>query len=221
MRIKEIAAHINNADIVVDIGSDHALLSLELIQNNKAKMVFNLEKNYQPYLCGLKNTKQYPTRIKNLMSDGLSKFDPNIVIDYCVIAGLGGLLMIEILKVAKNKINNLILVPNNNEALVRNFAFSNDWKCVLESYILDKKIVYPLIWLSKDPKYMSYQKKDISLGSFFDLYKQKNYLTFLENKLTSYRKFDELKNKNSTKYTLYLSLKNRISLCKLMLYLNI
>ncbi|MDE5775156.1 MAG: class I SAM-dependent methyltransferase, partial [Malacoplasma sp.] len=41
MRIREIANLINDGKIVVDVGSDHAQLSIFLISENRCKLVYN------------------------------------------------------------------------------------------------------------------------------------------------------------------------------------
>ncbi|MDE6894036.1 MAG: class I SAM-dependent methyltransferase, partial [Malacoplasma sp.] len=97
MRIREIANLINNTKIVVDVGSDHAQLSIFLISENRANLVYNIEKNDKPFLNSVNNTKKYKDKIINLKSDGFEKFDKSIEIDYCTISGMGSKTMIEIL----------------------------------------------------------------------------------------------------------------------------
>ncbi|MDE5545821.1 MAG: class I SAM-dependent methyltransferase, partial [Malacoplasma sp.] len=86
-RIREIANLINNAKIVVDVGSDHAQLSIFLISENRSDVVYNLEKNEKPFLNSVNNTKKYVNKIFNINSDGFEKFDKSLEIDYCTISG--------------------------------------------------------------------------------------------------------------------------------------
>ena len=88
MRINEIANLINDANICVDVGSDHANLSIILATEEKAKIIYNLEKNDGPLLNSINNTKQY-SNIKNVKSDGFKNFDSSLLIDYCTISGMG------------------------------------------------------------------------------------------------------------------------------------
>ncbi len=56
-KISFIASLINDENIVVDIGSDHAKLSQILVKENKAKKVINIEKNDGPLLNSINSTK--------------------------------------------------------------------------------------------------------------------------------------------------------------------
>ncbi|MDE7075374.1 MAG: class I SAM-dependent methyltransferase, partial [Malacoplasma sp.] len=149
MRIREIANLINNTKIVVDVGSDHAQLSIFLISENRANLVYNIEKNDKPFLNSVNNTKKYKDKIINLKSDGFEKFDKSIEIDYCTISGMGSKTMIEILCKCINKIKNIIVCPNNNEYLIRKFAYDNFYKIKKDFFIRENEIFYPIIWLSK------------------------------------------------------------------------
>lgn len=148
MRINEIANLINDANVCVDVGSDHANLSIILATEKKAKIIYNLEKNDAPLLNSINNTKQY-TNIKNIKSDGFKNFDSSLLIDYCTISGMGANTIVEILNGCKNKINNIIICPNNNYHLIREWAKINKWKIKFEKTILTKKIYYEIIWLTK------------------------------------------------------------------------
>ncbi|MDE7099842.1 MAG: class I SAM-dependent methyltransferase, partial [Malacoplasma sp.] len=103
MRIREIANLINDGKIVVDVGSDHAQLSIFLISENRCKLVYNIEKNEKPFLNSCNNTKKYKDKIINIKSDGFDLFDKSLEIDYCIISGMGSKTMIEILCKCTNK----------------------------------------------------------------------------------------------------------------------
>lgn len=151
MRIKEIASFIEKCQVVVDIGSDHALLSTTLIDNNQCSFVYNLEKNEQPFLNSVKNTskQKYLNKIINIKSDGFANFDSNLVIDYCVISGMGGKNIVDIISLCQNKVNYFLLCPNNNMPIIRNWAKKNNYKIVEEKTIVENKIYYEIILLSK------------------------------------------------------------------------
>ncbi|MDE7222003.1 MAG: class I SAM-dependent methyltransferase, partial [Ureaplasma sp.] len=53
-RLNKICQLINNANYVVDIGSDHAFLSIALIEQSRAKFVTNIEINKSPLNNGYK-----------------------------------------------------------------------------------------------------------------------------------------------------------------------
>lgn len=199
-RIESIANLINNAKIVVDVGSDHAKLSTILSSTDRAETIYNLEKNDKPFLNSVNNTKGFKNII-NIKSDGFSNFDKEIEIDYCTISGMGALTMIDILCKSNNKISNIILCPNNNEHLIRLFAHNNFYKIKKDFIVLDNEIFYSVIWLSKtEGVKASKSKKNLYCGN--SKLKKENlfYKEFLINKIKLLNNIDDLKNKNKTKY---------------------
>ncbi|MDE5553289.1 MAG: class I SAM-dependent methyltransferase, partial [Malacoplasma sp.] len=148
MRIRSIANRINNAQVTVDIGSDHALLSIFLINEKRSAIVYNIEKNEGPFNNSVKNT----TKIKNiinLMGDGLKNFDSSIHINYCVIAGMGAKTITQIIHESNNKVDYFITCSNNNYELIRKFAKENKFKIVFEETIKENGIYYEIICISK------------------------------------------------------------------------
>lgn len=200
-RLLEIANLINKTDLVVDLGSDHAQLSILLISQNKAKKVINIEKNIQPFNVGVKNTLKYKDRIENILSDGFDKIDKNIKIDYLVIAGMGAKNMVNIVSKSENKIDNIIFCPNNNEHLIREFAYNNFYLINKDLTINDNGVFYSLFWLSKingfKPKnnkkyfYLGYKKNSKSDYLFKDL---------CQLRIKSLEKIPNLKKQNPEKY---------------------
>ncbi|MDE6645821.1 MAG: class I SAM-dependent methyltransferase [Malacoplasma sp.] len=201
MRIREIANLINNTKIVVDVGSDHAQLSIFLISENRANLVYNIEKNDKPFLNSVNNTKKYKDKIINLKSDGFEKFDKSIEIDYCTISGMGSKTMIEILCKCINKIKNIIVCPNNNEYLIRKFAYDNFYKIKKDFFIRENEIFYPIIWLSKSEgiKQKNF-KKNLLCGEKKVKKNDLLYPLYLENKISSLEKIENLKKNNKEKY---------------------
>lgn len=200
-RIEEIAKLINNANLVVDVGSDHAQLSILLISQQKAKKVINIEKNLKPYQNSVNNTKEYQDKIENILSDGFDKFDKSIDIDYLTIAGVGAKTMLDIVLKSSNKIENIIFCTNNNEHLLREFAYNNFYKIKKDLTIIDNDFFYTLLWLSKHeglkPKG---SKKFFYLGHKQNKKDDYFYRSFLESKINSLSKIEDLKSKNKIKY---------------------
>lgn len=152
MRINEIVEFVNKCNIVVDIGSDHALFSKLVIDNDLAKKVYNIEKNLGPLSNSIKNTSEekYRKKIINILSDGFTNFDSNIEIDYCVISGIGANLIVDIISHCSNKIVYFLFCPNNNCWKIREWAQINKYKIVKEKTIIDNGIYYEIILLSKN-----------------------------------------------------------------------
>lgn len=199
-RISEIANLINNANIVVDVGSDHALLSILLIEKKRSKKVINIEKNLKPFEQSKKNTLKYKNEITNILSDGFEKFDPNIHINYLVISGLGSNTILKILGKCKNKVDNLILCSNNNEHLIRFFAKKNKYFIKEDKTIIDNNFFYSLLWLSKKEGKKIFLNRTCYLGIKKIKKNDKNYFKYLEYKIKNLNKIKNLDKKNKKKY---------------------
>lgn len=210
MRINEISNLIDNANVCVDVGSDHAYLSIELIKNQKTKVVYNLEKNLGPFNNSVKNTKDYPDKIFNILSDGFKFFNENIEIDYCIISGMGGNTITSILNGIKNKINALVLCPNNNSYLIRKWAKQNKWKIYLEKTIIDNGIYYEIICLSKNKGIKIFLKNQLFFGSRKLKKNDCLYIDKLKNELEK-SNYLILKQKNKSKYRMYKKIKKYIN----------
>lgn len=98
-------------------------LACLLLNNNVANFVYNIEINSKPLQNGIKNLTKINAldKTKNILNNGLTNLEIPKKIDYCVIAGMGGKNIINIIskKDQKLRIANFILVPNNNAWLLR------------------------------------------------------------------------------------------------------
>lgn len=215
-RISFISKLINNANIVVDVGSDHAQLSKILIDENRAKKVINIEKNLKPYENSVNNTKNYTDRIENILSNGFLNFDKNIEIDYVTISGMGAKTMVDIICFCENSVKNIIFCSNNNEEILREFAKNNFYKIKKDLTILDNDVYYSLIWLSKTEGIKS-KKKDYILGNLKLKKEDDNYEKYLINKISKIEKIKDIKLNNKKKYKELKQLKKRL---KKWQYLN-
>ena len=87
------------ANHVVDIGADHAFLSINLIKNNRVNSVSNIEINELPLQNGYKNVvnAQLTNKIKFYLNNGLKNLTLNPAPEYICISGMGADNIIEII----------------------------------------------------------------------------------------------------------------------------
>lgn len=205
MRIKTIKDFINNANMCVDVGSDHAHLSLFLINENRSKHVYNIEKNDGPLQNSIKNTISYKNRIFNIKSDGFKNFDSLINIDYCTISGMGTSTIINILNDCKNNVKNFVICSNNNYDVLRKWIKKNKYKIYDEKTILENEIFYEIICFSKEKGYRLFFNNQIKFGirkikKNDNLYIQKlkyeleksNFLFFKDKNKEKYKKYKNI-----------------------------
>lgn len=100
-RLQTIASLVNEGANVADIGADHGLLSIYLVEKGLVNSVFAVENKIGPYQTLVENTKNYPS-IKTSLSDGLDELPEDV--NSIVIAGMGGLLITDILGKNKDKL---------------------------------------------------------------------------------------------------------------------
>ena len=115
-------------------------------------------------------------KIELKVSDGLTKIVSPFP-DICVIAGMGGRLIIDILDkdLAKTKsINKYIFQSNTSVKELRKFLLDNSFKIINELAVVDEGIYYNIIMVEngKDTEYLPYE---LSYGKL--LINEKNKLT--------------------------------------------
>ncbi|MGL5246557.1 MAG: class I SAM-dependent methyltransferase [Mycoplasmoidaceae bacterium] len=158
-RINFIASLVDECNIALDIGSDHAKISKILIDENKASRVINVELNDGPLQNSINATKEekYYNHIWNIKSNGFKEIYPSFFIDVCIISGMGGQTIVEILNESKlHKVNKFILQANNNVEKLREWCWKNKWKISNEYLIKDNNIIYEIIIISKKDGYIPF-----------------------------------------------------------------
>lgn len=199
-RIKSIVDLINDKEcIVADIGSDHAFLSINLLEQNRCKFVYNIELNQKPLNNTIQNIKLHHLENKtlNVLNDGLKDWKYHKNFDYVVISGMGANSIIKILKdVPKQiKIKNFILVPNNHPELLRKHL--SKYYFHYETIINENNYYYYLMLLNKTKsKFKANNKFKQYFGPYNLAYPTKTFIDMIKkrqefiinNKLSSYNK---------------------------------
>lgn len=145
-RLQAVANCVPQDARLADIGSDHAKLPIELIEEGKIEFAIAGEVIRGPYEITKEAVAHY--NICPRLADGLAAIELIDAIDTIVIAGMGGVLISEILEMGKKKletVTRLILQPNNEEAVVRNWLTNNDFLMIDEQILEDKDKIYELI----------------------------------------------------------------------------
>ena len=161
-RLEEISAFINSDDKVIDIGCDHGLLGIYLVQEKNILKMVSSDINKKPLEKAKENILKYhlQDKIELRLGNGLSTLSEDI--NTIVISGMGGINIIDILKDINGypNIQKIIISPNNDFPLTR-------WKMHKYSWALTKeKMVY-----EKGKYYLIsvYQKGNKKNNSFFGI----------------------------------------------------
>lgn len=153
MRLQKIADFVPHNSIVADIGTDHGYIPRYLIEENISKQVIasdvskgSLDKTIS-YIDELKlNHKIIPR-----LGDGLEILKP-FEVDTLVIAGMGGLLIRDILEKDKNitnSINNFIFQPMVAAKELRDYLLNNGFIIIDEELVLEEDKFYEIIFAKK------------------------------------------------------------------------
>ncbi len=197
IRTKAIASLINKDNKVIDIGCDHALLAIYLVNTLHLSKVIASDINSNALQRGIDNIKKYNLEDKILfkLGNGLEIIDDDI--DTIVIAGLGGITISDILKQGKHKlihINNIILQPNTDIILVRRTIQMLGYKITQEQLVKENNIIYTIIKAEKGP--IKYNYRQLYFGPILLKQKGELFIELYTNKINElYQILNMLPNK--------------------------
>ncbi|QBO37008.1 tRNA (adenine-N(1))-methyltransferase [Periweissella cryptocerci] len=145
-RLAAVAKMVDDRARVADIGSDHAYLPANLILNGHIDFAVAGEVAKGPLANAESEIARHALQGKIIprLADGLAAIEPADNIDTVTIAGMGGILISQILA-AGARFPKLILQPNTDEATVRQWLEDNDYHIVAEDIIAEGNHVYELI----------------------------------------------------------------------------
>lgn len=186
-RLETIVKYINSNDIVADIGCDHGYLLELCIKNKQIKKGYAIDNKIGPLNSAKRNLFKYDN-ITFKLSDGLKMVDETDI-NCVVIAGMGGMLINQILSDSLDKfmnINKIIVCPNRNMDKVRQFFNKNGFKIVNEDIVYEDEKYYEIIIFEKGLQVL--KEKELFFGPI--LIKNKNEV--FKNKWEEY--FNKIKN---------------------------
>ena len=120
---------------MADVGADHGLLEIYLLEYKNVNSILAIENKDGPFNILKNNLKDYEVKLS--LSDGIEDIDDKV--DTIVIAGMGGILITNILNSHKEKLGNIkqiVIDAHRDNELVRR-EITN-----LGFYIEKEKIVY-------------------------------------------------------------------------------
>jgi len=203
-RLQTIYDMVSFNNVVADIGSDHALLPIALVQSGKVTRAYAVEVNEGPYDMTVKNIAKYNVEnyITPMLSDGISELEVDV--NTVTICGMGGNLVVDILDSNKDKlthVNELILQPNNNEETVRIWLVNNGYDIDNEIIVFEDGVYYEVIKGVKREIERRYTKEELYFGPILLASKNENFIT----KWSKYRDYlnsvlNKIENKELSNY---------------------
>ena len=194
-RLKTVADFVledNKSSRIIDVGCDHALLDIYLLENNSNLSLIASDVNKGPLDKARENIIKYSflDKIELRLSNGISSIDSSV--DTVVISGMGMDTIVEILNNDKKKLDNvekLVISSNNKFPMLRSKIIELGFYIDKEKIIFEDGKFYIIMRFVKGK--MNYSYEDIYFGPYLLInkdelfYKYYNYLKEEKNKVLS------------------------------------
>lgn len=148
-RLQQIADYIAKGSRVADVGTDHALLPIYLVQSGQADAVIATDVAQGPVLAAQANVAKHKAspQISVRLGDGLQTVSPGEV-DTVVIAGMGGGTAVHIMEQSPQvvaHVRRVIIQPMNASRQVREYLRSIHFGLVDECLFADDGRFYEVL----------------------------------------------------------------------------
>lgn len=168
-RLELVASFVPQGSILLDVGSDHAYLPIELVERGQIEAAIAGEVVVGPYQSAVKNVDAHglEEKIQVRLANGLAAFEEEDQVSVITIAGMGGRLIATILEEGLDKLVNverLILQPNNREDDLRIWLQDHGFQIVAESIIEEAGKFYEILVVGAGQ--MKLSASDLRFGPF-------------------------------------------------------
>lgn len=169
-RLRMAADMVRAGSRLADVGTDHAYLPAALILEGVVGTAVAADLRKGPLENARTTAEAYgiSDKIQLRLSDGLKGILPNEA-DDIVIAGMGGILISEILTATpwvKDSTKRLILQPQSHSEDVRRYLFENGFEIIEETACFEDGKVYICICAEYTGEVRRYSDTEALLGSF-------------------------------------------------------
>ena len=180
-RIKVLAECVKECCVLADVGCDHGFVPYLLLRNGVCRKAIlidisfkSLNKARKLFLkSGLENHAEFR------QGGGLTVLKTDEA-DFAVIAGLGGVEIIDILKADDKGVRRFLLQPMKNTRLLREFLVKNNFKLEKDFIIFEKNHFYDIIVTSKGSDILT--EAELEFGKDNLKNKTKDFIKFLNYK---------------------------------------
>ena len=157
-RLNAISKFIYPYRRIADVGSDHGYLIKIAFDNNLIDFAYAIDNKQGPINACKKTLSDY-NNVKYFLSDGLTSIDETV--ECVIIAGMGGLLIKEIIEKGFNKLNTvkkLILQANKDEYKLRKYLCENGFYIKDEAIIEEDNKIYEIDVFEKGKEEYSFEE---------------------------------------------------------------
>ena len=186
-RLNAISKFIYPYRRIADVGSDHGYLIKIAFDNNLIDFAYAIDNKQGPINACKKTLSDY-NNVKYFLSDGLTSIDETV--ECVIIAGMGGLLIKEIIEKGFNKLNTvkrLILQANKDEYKLRKYLCENGFYIKDEAIIEEDNKIYEIDVFEKGKEEYSFE--ELYFGKVLMKKKDPIFIKKWKNKYEKYQKY--------------------------------
>lgn len=147
-RLQTIIDFVPQANVVADIGCDHAYVSISLILNNKANHVLGIDNKLRPLRIAERNISKFEINEHiTLLQNPYDKITQPL--DGCIIAGVGKESAVEMLDEFESTFQSstwICIQANNKIIELRKHMFDRGYRLIKEKVVFDKAFYVILLY---------------------------------------------------------------------------
>lgn len=189
-RLKLISDLVKDVDSVVDVGTDHGYVVIDLLKGGRVKKAIASDINKGPVERARKNVADHNLshKIECRLGGGLTTVKPGEV-EAAVIAGMGGNLIRDILLESEEvfkKLDYVIVQPVQNPEVLREYVYKLGWNLEDEWIIFDEDKYYEIFKVSYGNKPKTVEPIYNEISEVLLNKKDEVYKEYLNHKVSKY-----------------------------------
>lgn len=170
-RLETVSEHVEPGSRLADIGSDHAYLPIHLAKNKTINygVVGEVAKGPLSNAINEISKEGLLDILHPRLADGLAAIEADDQINAITIAGMGGILISQILENGQDKLTGqekLILQPNVGENIVRTWLMNHQYFIKAEQILEEDHHIYEIITAVKSAQSVVYSAKQLKFGPY-------------------------------------------------------
>lgn len=185
-RLQAIGDFVPDGSVLVDIGTDHALLLIKLLKSGKISKGYGIDIAKGPLQSAKKNLLKYniENQIQLLQSDGLKSFNESDATCY-VIAGMGYKKINEIIHSYNFVKNDIIIVQASSKPYkIRETMSGTNMLIIDEQFITENDRNYIIIKAKITSQPNCLTNREVLLGPKLINYKKQDFINYLQRRLS-------------------------------------
>ena len=191
-RLETIAQKLKPYHKIADIGCDHGYLIIEAFKISNDFEFIAIDNKKGPLNSCYKNISPYPykNKVRFSLSSGIK--DINDDTEVLVLAGMGGMLICDILKDDIKKTKRIITCANRDNYNVRKYVTGLGFKIISEEIVSENNKYYQIIVFDKCDEKYNLTEEELTFGPLLMNEKKDIYISFLKNELETLNKIENI-----------------------------